>query len=479
MSISGALNAALTGLGATARGAAVVSDNVANAATEGYGPRRLELGARATGSTGAGVEILAVRRDTDARLVGDRRLAAAAEGLAGTTATFWDRIEATLGLPGAGDSLAGRIDAFDAALLRAEARPDLGTALAGVLDTATALAGGIARAASQVQALRQETDAAIARDAAALDAGLARVETLNRQILRQQAGGGDVLALIDQRQQVVDSLSAIVPLMEHARPNGQIALYTAGGVALLEGRAARIGFDATAVVTPDMTIGAGLSGLTVNGRPVSMAPGGGFDGGRIAAAAAIRDTLAPDAQATLDGLSRGLAARFADPAADPTLAPGAAGLFEIGAPATAPGAAQRLGINALADPERGGALWRLRDGLGAAAPGPEGDAGGLRALRAALAAPGAAAPAGWDLGTGGVADRAAALLTVAGTARQTSGAEAAFANTRADILREAEAARGVDTDAELQRLLQIEQAYAANARVVQVASQMLARLMEI
>jgi len=46
-------------------------------------------------------------------------------------------------------------------------------------------------------------------------------------------------------------------------------------------------------------------------------------------------------------------------------------------------------------------------------------------------------------------------------------------------LTEAEAAGGVDSDYEMQMLLRVEQAYAANARVIQAVETMMQRLMEI
>jgi flagellar hook-associated protein 1 FlgK len=46
-------------------------------------------------------------------------------------------------------------------------------------------------------------------------------------------------------------------------------------------------------------------------------------------------------------------------------------------------------------------------------------------------------------------------------------------------LQAAELSGGVDTDDELQRLLRIEQAYAANARVMNVAEAMMDELMRI
>jgi flagellar hook-associated protein 1 FlgK len=42
-----------------------------------------------------------------------------------------------------------------------------------------------------------------------------------------------------------------------------------------------------------------------------------------------------------------------------------------------------------------------------------------------------------------------------------------------------EAAQGVDSDAELQKLLLVEQVYAANAKLIQAVDEMLEQLMEI
>jgi len=54
-----------------------------------------------------------------------------------------------------------------------------------------------------------------------------------------------------------------------------------------------------------------------------------------------------------------------------------------------------------------------------------------------------------------------------------------FASARYGVLREAELADGVDSDHEMQMLLRIEQAYAANARVMQTVQSMIQTLMEI
>ncbi len=62
MSVSGALFNALSGLTAAARGVEVVSTNIANAMTDGFGRRELELGARALAGRGTGVTVTGVKR---------------------------------------------------------------------------------------------------------------------------------------------------------------------------------------------------------------------------------------------------------------------------------------------------------------------------------------------------------------------------------------------------------------------------------
>lgn len=70
-------------------------------------------------------------------------------------------------------------------------------------------------------------------------------------------------------------------------------------------------------------------------------------------------------------------------------------------------------------------------------------------------------------------------MSAIATSRLRAEDELAYASTRATSLQEQEAAKGVDTDQELQHLMQIERAYSANARMLQIVDQMLATLMEI
>ncbi|MCU0906182.1 MAG: flagellar hook-associated protein FlgK [Rhodobacteraceae bacterium] len=485
MSISSSLTIALSGLTATGKSAEVVSGNVANALTDGYGVRRIELAARLTGSSGTGVRVANVLRDVDVGLLNSRRDAQAEAGGTDRLARFLASFEAAVGAPDDAASLSGRIAMLEATLVEAASRPDVAGRLDAAVGQAKALATRFVDMSRDVQQTRTDADAAIADMVDRLNAGLSRVSGLNALIQQTTLRGSDPTALMDERQRLVDSLSDIVPLREVARPNGTVALYTPGGGLLLDGsRPALIGFTPTGMITEDMTLAAGsLSGLTLNGTPVTVGERGPLSGGDLAAAFRIRDGLGPQAQSRLDAMARDLIDRFQDPAVDATRAPGGPGLFtDIGAPfavANEPGIATRIRLNAQVDPAVGGASWRLRDGLGAATPGDVGNARLLNDLRTALTAP--RTPASGDFGGAarGLAGRAGDLLAATSGEAQRMDQARGFADAALATLRQAELERGVDTDAEMERLLLIEQAYAANARVIQAAEDMLDQLLRI
>lgn len=482
MSISGSLSNALSGLTAAARAAEVVSSNVSNALTEGYGRRELQLSSRSLAGNGAGVQVDGLRRMVDQQVLGDRRLADAGLGDAASRAEFLGQIGAILGQPDDPGSLTGRLATLEASMIEAASRPDSEPRLRAVLDAANDVAGKIRTASDSVQDLRMRADRDIAGQVDALNSGLNRVADLNHEIRARLGAGYDAAGLMDQRQQEIDKLSAIVPMREVPRDNGQLALFTPGGAILVDGKAAEIGFVAAGVIVPEMTLASGgLSGLTINGQPISVGPKGPLSGGSLAGSFAVRDELAISAQTRLDAVARDLVERFADPAVDPSLGPNDAGLFtdEGNAFVVADeiGLSARLSVNALVDPDQGGGLWRLRDGLGAASPGEPGNATGLIALVDALSAARTPASGGFMGAPRTAVGLAGDVLSLINAELQSSEAKQSFAITRAESLKALELQGGVDTDHEMQRLLLIEQAYAANARVISTVDDMIQTLL--
>ncbi|KIN75400.1 Flagellar hook-associated protein FlgK [Sulfitobacter noctilucae] len=478
MTISGALSNAISGLRAAGRGAEVVSSNISNALTPGYGRRLLSLSAATIGDSG-GVRVDGIIRIVDASLASDRRLAGAEQVNAQGAADFLAGIERLLGTPDNPASLSARLSGFESALITASSRPDATERLSASVAQAKDLVDAITSASSGIQDARTLADQTISSQVEQLNSGLQQIVDLNQQITALQVQGGNVAGLQDLRQQVIDDIGVLVPIREVPRDNGQIALYSVGGAVLVDGTAATIGFDRSNVVTPYMSVEAGtLSGLTINDTPVrTSSEKGALRGGAIGAQFAIRDELGVEAQVQVDAIARDLISRFQDLAVDPTIVPGGAGLFTDSGgsfdPINERGLASRLTLNASVDPNQGGSVWRMRDGVNAMAPGAIGDATLLQNLGAALSTavvPGSGGFGGSAFTSSGLV---AAVTSQMGSDRTVAEQKLSFAAARFSELTERQLADGVDTDQEIQRLMTLEQAYAANARVIEAVDEMM------
>lgn len=485
MSISGTLANALSGLTAASRAAQLVSSNVSNSMTEGYARREIELSARTNTGTSAGVQVDGIRRVVDETLLRDRRLADAAVGNATEIATFDRSLLELVGLPEDPGSLSKRVAEFESALIEAASRPDSDARLAAVVGAAMTIASGFNGISDGIQQLRTDADRAIATEVDRLNASLVQLAELNGQILRAAGSQSDVPGLLDQRQMLIDEFSETVPIRQIARENGTVALYSMSGALLLDATPATFGFEPTSPITPDMTLQSGaLSGLTINGQVIPT--GNEFSpiaGGSLAALFDVRDARSVEAQEAIDALAGDLIARFEGSAVDPSLLPADAGLFTdaggVYSSTDTVGLSGRIAVNAAVVPADGGQIWRIRDGIGATMPGPAGDSSLLSQLSMAISA--LQTPIGG--GFGGAARTfsglSSDLLSRFGQAQLGSERALTFDQVRRDSLRQSELANGVDTDQEMQKLLLIEQAYAANARVIQTADQLIQTLLEI
>ncbi|MDC0116175.1 flagellar hook-associated protein FlgK [Octadecabacter sp.] len=481
MSISSSLSNATSGMTAASRSAEIISSNVANSLTEGYGRRTLNLSSAVVGGLGAGVEIGSVNRHVDRGILADRRLADASLGGFESLVSSMGRIEDIVGRVGEGGSISSRIVDLESALIDAAVDPSSSTRLSTVNDRLTSLTDGLNDASKNIQSLRTEIDGSIADQISVLNSSLAQVEKLNSDILNAQNSGVDPSGFLDQRQMIIDQIAEIVPLREMNRDGGRVALVTADGETLLDGKARVFGFTESPVIIADMTVqSGGLSSITLDGLPIATDGIGKLAGGTLGAAFQTRDVELVAVQSGLDVIAADLINRFQDPSVDLSLAAGDAGLLTDNGSAynaaNVLGLAGRISVNAAVNPDQGGALTKLRDGLNATTAGLTGDSSLILSLSAALAAPTSATA---DTPSLSAAGRAADLEAEIGVQRLDFESSLSFANARWSSLKEAEAAEGVDTDFELQMLLRVEQAYAANARVIQAVETMIQRLLEI
>ncbi|MFX0542035.1 flagellar hook-associated protein FlgK [Roseovarius sp. S4756] len=484
MSISSALSSALSGLAANSRAAGVVSANLANMQTDGYGRRELELSPNGYAGLG-GVRVTGITRHVDGAVLSDRRLADSEVAHTQTRAQFLQEVQTSTGTPGETGSLSARIAALEASLVTAASQPEATDRLQQVSLRAAEVSTAFNDISGDIQSQRMRAEEEISLAVKALNADLEQVHKLNIQIQDAQRKGADASGLLDHRQVVIDRVAEMVPVREVPRDDGAVALMTPAGALLVDSSSMKLDFTRSNVIAPHMTLENGLlSGLQLNGREVT--PSGmrsPVAGGRLSALFEVRDSLAVDTQRQIDALARDMIERFQDPAWDTTVASTDAGLFTDSgarfAPADEVGIAGRMTLNAAVDLAQGGDPAKLRDGLAATVAGPTGNAAILQGLSDALSARGTMASGDLGGGVGSLSQHVGSMVSQLAQSALAEGRAVSFAAVRQSGLGERLAADGVNSDDETARLLLIEKAYTANARMIQTLDEMMQTLLGI
>ncbi|NIZ13306.1 flagellar hook-associated protein FlgK [Phaeobacter sp. HF9A] len=480
MSLSTALNNAMSGLAATSRSTSVVSDNLANALTEGYYRRSLELSSN--GAAG-GVSVGGVRRVLDPALQKSVRAAEANHAATSVTTDFYTGVSRLVGSVNDGYSVAQRFNDFESALIEATSLPESDARLNDLAMQAEELAVSIKEAADGVSTLRNKAEDTIASLIEGLEKDLENLKDTNKKILAAEIRGQDPSGLEDQRDNLIDSINEVIPVQIFTRDNNQVALYTNSGIKLLDGGSvAEFSFAETSIVTPYMSLAnTQLSGLEIDGKQIDTSINGKIGGGSLAAQFHVRDVAAVEAQQDLDTMAGDLILRFQDPSVDPTLGATDPGIFTdknaFYDPANELGIANRIQINSVISIGGSAETWRLRDGLNAATLGERGDTTILNNYAEALEATNSLSSPG--LGTGDYSAYSIASNLMTNFTQQNTWAEQDLAYSSAiySDIRARELEQGVDTDSELQMLMQIETIYGANARMIKAIDEMMQELM--
>ncbi len=490
MSLDLALNIARSGLAAVQRGLAQNAQNVSNADTAGYTRKAVAQESLVAGGAPMGVRTAEARRDVDAALLA--RLDASRGAAAGAAARedLLSGVERAHGT-GEGDGLADALAGLRGGLIALRGAPaDAGKQMAA-LEGARGVSEGLNRLSDAIGDARQRAQDGVVQEVAAANAALREIAGLTLEI--KTGGDGAAASLEDRRDLAVARLSESLEVRAVRQPGGGLLLVARGGVVLPLDPDRDALATSGASVSPGSSFAAGtLPGVTLNGIDGT----GQIGGGRLGEYVALRDSTLPRYQAEADVLAATLAGRldaqglrlFTDAGGavpDPSLpyAGGAqvgfAGRVRLNPAVEANPALLRDGTHAVAgsaggptaftpNPAGGPAgfttlLDRVLDhGLGAqaaaGAPWPAIRTGGL-GPDGTLASP-FAAPAGLE----GYAARIAAAQT--GDRAAATEARAQAEGLRGALEEKFGRRSGVDPDAEMAAMVGLQNAYAANARVL-------------
>lgn len=500
MSLDSSLSIASGGLANINAQFALISQNVANAATPGYS---VEVGNQRSvtyGGVGAGVHAgpasLQVDRALQASLVQQNALVGGQQ----TTQRALQAIDSVLGAPDAGTdlgSLLGKLrDSFSTLLTD----PGNQTQQSAVVSSAATLAAGINALGAAYSAQRQAAQNNLGAAVDTLNSTLATIGQLSDSIIALRPTRQSTADLENQRNAAVQTLSSLFDVRTVEQANGDLTVFTPTGMTLptSNGRSPLLIGNAS-TLPGSYYPGGGIPGITLRGQDVTSQ----MAGGQIGADIALRDTIMPTRQAELDEFSMGLSKRFA--AQGLTLFTDPAGNLPVGGgnPVQAGyvGYASTIQVN----PAVTGDPSLIRDGTNATAnftPNPSGGPAGFTTLIANVAnytfgsqsQGGVGQPALNTSGLGASGDLAAsftdtgtslsALATrlIASQARDSATVTSNLTTDQAmqsGLNARISAISGVNMDSEMSHMLSLQNAYGANAKVIGAVQSMYAQLLQM
>ena len=500
MGLGAALSIATSSLANVSSQLSLVSHNVANADTPGYVAETATQQSETVDGLGLGVVTGPVTREIDTALQAQAFQQASTVAGLQTTQTALQAIDAVQGTPGQGGDIASLLGGLQDQFSTLLNDPSSQTQQEAVVSSAGTLAETINALSSTYTSQRQTAQNNIVSEVATINTTLGTIGQLSAQIVTLKSGVGSTADLENQRDQAVQQLEQLVDVNTLVQPNGDMLITTAGGAALpIHGSADPLS-TGTANVQPGTSYpGGGIPAITLDGADVT----GQLTGGQLGANITLRDTTLPTYQAELDEFSQNLASRFSTQGltlfSDPTGNVPAGG----GSPVQSGyvGFASEIQVN----PAVQASPSLVRDGTNASTPpaavftpNPAGGPAGFSALidnvltytLGADAADGVPQPPSntTELGPSGTLNAPYATPATLGDEATNLVASQAqdSANTTSQLSTEQavqttlnntlSASTGVNMDTEMSLMIQLQNAYGANAKVIAAVQSMWTQL---
>jgi flagellar hook-associated protein 1 len=501
VSLNAALSIAAGGLANINAQFALISQNVANAATPGYAVETGSQQSQTADGVGMGVHTgPATLQINQALQASVAQQTATVAGLQ-TTQTSLQVIDSVLGTPGAGSDIGSLLGNLQNSFSTLLTNPSNQTQQSAVVSSATTLTNGINTLSATYATQRQGAQNALQSAVTTLNSTLVTISQLSNQIIALKPTGQGTADLENQRNAAVQSLSQLLPIKTLEQPNGDLSIFTPNGLSL----PTRDG--ATPFTLPDASTaagayypGGGISGIMLDGTDVTKQ----MNGGQIGANITLRDTTLPTAQAALDEFSQGLSSRFAgqgltlftDPAGNVPAGGGTppqsgyvgyGGTIQVNPAIAANPSLVRDGTNAVAgigftpNPAGGPAgftnlisnvvnfTFGSQVQTGVAQPAM--NTGGLGASGSLTAPFGATGDALSDFATSLVSS----LSQQSATTTSTLTTEQAL---QTSLNAKVSAVSGVNMDTEVSQMLTLQNAYGANARIIAGVQAMFTQLLQ-
>ena len=371
-------------------------------------------------------------------------------------------------------------------------QPTSSSAADAVVSAASDLASSLNSASAAVQQVRETADQNMTSSVNTINSLLNQFTAANNTVVTGLQTGANVSSAEDTRNSIVTQLAQQIGVSTTTAANGSESIYTDSGVTLFQDTPRAVSFTST----PTLVDGANGAPVTVDGVPITGANSPmPIQSGALAGYAALRDTVAPEYQAQLDQVAGGLINAFAesDQSANPTL-PSLPGLFTTPGATSLPstsattGLAAAIEVNPNVDPSQGGNPNLLRDG-GISDPGnpaytynTTGAAsytGRIQQLIGQISATQSFDPSAGLGSSSSLVDYANASVSWVQAENQQASDASSYQNALATQATSALSnATGVNLDAEMTNMLNLENSYASSAKLLTTVTSMFSALLQ-
>ena len=304
MSLAAISSNASSGIADIASALAVVGQNVANANTVGWTREVATHESVTAEGVGMGVRSGPIGRATQPQMQAAALTQSATVAGAQVRSDALAGIDAAQGTTGGNDDLGSLLGAVQDRFVALAQDPSSATGQAAVVAAATTFAAKVNAVAGAVGQARQAAQDDAVVQVAALNTSLAQVGKLSHHIVVARASGQNTADLENQRDAVVAAVAKIVPVRAATSANGTFVLIS-GGIPLPTDQAAPFTL-ASAAIGPQVAYPGVVPAVMLGHADVT----GQLGGGTLGADITLRDVTLPAAQAGLDQFAQTIGIRF-------------------------------------------------------------------------------------------------------------------------------------------------------------------------
>ncbi len=491
MGLESSLSIATSGLSAINQQFSVISQNVANANSPDYTNETASLQALGADGLGFGVRSNIATLTVNTQIQAQVFTQGAAVSYASTTANALSNVDDVVGAPGDGTDLPSLLTSVQSAFTALQGDPGSQTQAQAVVTAAQTLTNQINTVAAAFTAGRQGAQNDLLSSVATANTDLAQIGTLSQQIVALQQQGQSTADVRNQLATAQQSLSSLVGASFVTQADGGVLAFTSSGLQLPTDGSKPLAIASATVGASAYYPGGGLPGVTLKGTDITA----DLTSGEIGADLDLRDNTLPTLSAGLDEFSENLANTFSVQGLTLFTTPDGTVPASVGTPAQANyvGFSANITVNpaVVADPTlvRDGtnAVAGSSSGASAFTPNSSGEAGFTTLINRILTysfgtdiQAGVTQPASKTSGLGPsgtlslpytnqgtLVDTAAALVGAEAEASATATSNSSNATSLQTALQSTlSQSAGVDVDAQMSNLVALQNAYAANARVI-------------